>query len=53
MVTFGPESIFFLAPKFKSIVPQEIQNCKSLDSFIKRIRKWKLTDRCRLCETYL
>ena len=32
-VKYGTESISFLATKIWSIVPQEIKNCKSLDSF--------------------
>ena len=32
-MTYGIESISCLALKIWSIVPQEIKNCKSLDSF--------------------
>ena len=32
-VAYWTESISFLVPKIWSIVPQEIKNCKSLDSF--------------------
>ena len=32
-VTYGTESVSFLAPKIWSTVPQEIKTCKSLDSF--------------------
>ena len=34
-MTYGTKWISFLAPKIWSIVPQEIKNCKSLDSFKK------------------
>ena len=35
-VTYGTESKSFLAPKIWSVVPREIKNCKSLDSFQKK-----------------
>ena len=38
-VTYGTESISFLASKIWSIVSQEIKNYKSLDSFKKSIKK--------------
>ena len=53
MVTYGRESILFLAPKIQSIVPEETKNFKSLDSFKKTIRKRKPIYPCRLCKTYL
>ena len=34
-------SVSFMAPKIWSIVPQELKNSQSLDSFKKGIRKWK------------
>ena len=53
MVTYETESISFLAPKIWLIVPQEIKNFKSLDSFKKDAWKWKPICPCRLCEVYL
>ena len=50
-VTYGTESISFLASKIWSIVPQEIKNYKSLDSFKKSIKKWKPICPCWLCKT--
>ena len=35
-VTHGTESISFLAHKIWPIVPQEIENCKTLDFFLKK-----------------
>ena len=50
-VTYGTESISFLASKIWSIVSQEIKNYKSLDSFKKSIKKWKPICLCWLCKT--
>ena len=52
-VTYGTESISFLASKIWSIVSQEIKNYKSLDSFKKSIKKWKPICPSWLCKTYL
>ena len=52
-VTYGTELISFLAPKSWPIVPQEVRNFTSLDSFNKTIRKWKPSCLFRLCKTYL
>ena len=35
MVTYGIEAFSFLAPNIWSRVPEEIEHCKSLDSFLK------------------
>ena len=40
-VTYGTESVSFMAPKIWSIVPQELKNSESLYPFKKLIRKWK------------
>ena len=48
IVTYWTESISFLAPKIWSIAPEEIKNCKSLDSIKKTLRKWKPVCPCRL-----
>ena len=52
-VTYGTESVSFMAPKIWSIVPQELKNSQSICSFIKGIRKWKPNCPCRLCKSYL
>ena len=53
-VYFGTESISSLAPKIWDIVPCEIKNAKSIDTFFKKIKLWT-TDKCpcRLCKRYI
>ena len=50
-VYHGTESISYLGPKIWNIVPAELKNVQSLNSFKKSIRKWIPNNcNCRLCE---
>ena len=50
-VYHGSESIFFLGPKIWNILPDEIKQQTSLNSFKKSVTKWKPKDcPCRLCK---
>ena len=53
-VYHGTESITYLGPKIWDIVPEEIKQKKSLNSFKESIKKWKPI-KCpyRLCKVYL
>ena len=46
-------TIYYLAPKIWSFVPEIIKSSKTLDIFKKKIRKWKPDCPCHLCKTYL
>ena len=53
-VYHGTESISYLGPKIWEIVPREIKDLESLNSFKKSIRKWTPNNcSCRLCKRYL
>jgi len=54
-VTHGTESIlYFIGPKIWELVPDEIKNMKSVDSFKLAIKKWKPENcPCRNCKVYL
>ena len=53
-VYHGTESITYLGPKIWDIVPEEIKQKKSLNSFKESIKKWKpIKCPCRLCKVYL
>ena len=50
----GLESISYLGPKIWSILPDDIKQSESLDTFKKNIKTWIPNDcPCRLCKTYL
>ena len=51
---YGLQSIKYLAPKIWELVPQNIKNCESLESFKSAIKSWS-TDECpcRLCKRYI
>ena len=50
-VYHGSESISFLGPKIRNILPDEIKQQTSLNSFKKLVKKWKPQDcPCRLCK---
>ena len=53
-VYHGSESISFLGPKIWNILPDEIKQQTSLNSFKKSVKKWKPQD-CpyRLCKVYV
>ena len=53
-VYHGSESISFLGPKIWNILPDEIKQKTSLNSFKKSVKKWKPQDcPCRLCKVYI
>ena len=53
-VYHGNESISFLGPKIWNILPDEIKQQTSLNSFKKSVKKWKPKDcPCRLCKVYV
>ena len=52
-VYHSSESISFLRPKIWNILPDEIKQQTSLNSFKKSVKKWKPQDcPCRLCKVY-
>ena len=51
-VSYGPETIFYTAPKIRSLVPETIKNCDSLKSFKQKIRNWRSDCPCRLCKVF-
>ena len=53
-VRYGTESISYLAPKVWDILPKEIKDSKTLNSFKAKIKKWVSREcPCRLCKTYV
>ena len=50
----GTESISFLGPKTREIVPSELEQLETVNAFKREIKKWKPVD-CprRLCRTYI
>ena len=52
--SYGIDSISYLAPKIWDLIPEEIQNCKSLQNFKANIRLW-VPDKCpcNLCKVYV
>ena len=50
-VTYGTETISFLAPKVRALVPEKLKECSCLEAFKSKIRKWKPDCPCRLCKT--
>ena len=53
-VYHGTESMSYLGPKIWDIVPAELKQNQSLNSFKKSIRKWVPQDcPCRLCKRYI
>ena len=53
-VYHGTESISYLGPKIWDIVPIELKNVQSHNSFKKIIRKWIPNNcPCRLCKRYV
>jgi len=53
-VFHGTESISYLGPKIWDIVPSELKEAQSLNSFKKSIKKWTPdTCPCRLCKRYV
>ena len=53
-VYHGTESITSLGPKIWAVVPEEIKQKNSLNSFKESIKKWvPINCPCRLCKNYL
>ena len=53
-VFHGSESISYLGPKIWDIVPLELKELTSLNTFKNRIKKWQpKTCPCRLCKQYV
>ena len=52
-VKYGTDTISYLTPKIRSLVPKAIKSSKSLDAFESKIRQWKPDCPCRLCRFYL
>ena len=53
-VYHSTESISYLGPKVWDIVPTELKNAQSLNSFKRSIRRWMPNNcPCRLCKRYV
>jgi len=53
-VYYGTESISYLAPKIWELIPIDIKNSKSLNSFKSKIKLWIPYDcPCRICKIYV
>ena len=53
-VYHGTESLSFLGPKIWELVPSEIKQSESLETFKRRIKKWiAFQCPCRLYQIYL
>ena len=52
-VKYETETIFYLAPKIWSLLPNVIKSSKSLDVFKSKIRQWEPNFPCRLYKNYL
>ena len=53
-VYHGPESISFLGPKIRNILPNMLNNVNSIEAFKMKIKKWKPENcPCRLCKVYV
>ena len=53
-VRYGTETVSFLAPKIWYILPKNLKDSESLDTFKRKIKKFiPLECPCRLCKTYV
>ena len=53
-VCYGTETITYLVPKIWSIIPDEIRESSSLETFRQKIKLWKLNScPCRICKKYI
>ena len=53
-VHYGTETITYLGPKIWSIIPDEIRESASLETFRQKIKLWKPNScPCRICKTYI
>ena len=51
---YGTESMNILGPKIWDIIPSEIKNSVTLDSFNVNMKNWKVENcPCRLCKTFV
>ena len=53
-VRYGTETITYLGPKIWSIIPDEIRESASLETFRQKIKSWKPNScPCRICKKYI
>ena len=53
-VSYGIETLLYLAPKIWNIIPISIKNAKSVNEFKQKIISWNPTNcPCKLCKTYV
>ena len=53
-VCYGTETITYLGPKIWSIIPEEIRESVSLETFCQKIKLWKPNScPCRICKKYI
>ena len=53
-VRYGTETITYLGPKIWSIIPDEIRESASLETFRQKIKLWKPDScPCRICKKYI
>ena len=53
-VHFGLETLRNLGPKIWNIIPSDIKNCNTINSFKRNIKKWVPEScPCRLCKIYV
>ena len=53
-VRYGTETITCLGPKIWSIIPDQIKESASLETFRQKIKSWKPNScPCRICKTYI
>ena len=53
-ITYGIDSVSYLAPKIWDQIPTEIKNCTTLHMFKKLIKTWTpISCPCRLCKVYV
>ena len=53
-VRYGIDTITYLGPKICSIIPNEIRESASLETFRQKIKLWKPNScPCRICKKYI
>ena len=54
IVRYGAETVTYLGPKIWSIIPDEIRESASLETFRQKVKLWKLDScPCRICKKYI
>ena len=54
IVRYATESLTYLAPKIWSILPNDIKEAKSIETFKDKIKRWSPEScPCHLCKTYV